>query len=166
MHEITYREASPADYPAISELMRQMGWVNCIAVPERFYRMIDNSSRTVVALDESGIIGFARAICDSESNGYITDVAVSPSKQGRGVGRRLVTILMGDNPEIKWVITTAPASRMFWEKLGFTTLHNAMEKKRASQRPSKMHPYSQPDTNLFNKYVLGVVKKIYRFIKP
>lgn len=159
--KIIYRKASPEDYPAITSLIRGMGWIKKISDPS-FFKMIDNSDRTVIAIDDLRVVGFARAICDEESIGYITDVAVLSEKQGQGIGSRLVAILIQDNPNIKWVISTSSEGRSFWEKQGFTVMNNAMERKRASDKP--VHQSSSPPKNKLRKYLGSSLRKLYKVV--
>jgi GNAT superfamily N-acetyltransferase len=96
---------------------------------ERFERIMRGASRSVVAVDEEGIVGFARALFDGASNGYISTVAVAKDRQRQGIGRELVTRLMAHAPaeEITWVLRSARESRAFWERMGFRASETAME---------------------------------------
>jgi len=93
--------------------------------------MLQNTDRTVVALDGSRIVGFARALCDEVSNGYISMVAVAVDKRGLGVGSELVRRLIKDDPEITWVLRAGRGSGGFWERVGFQSSEIAMEKCRS-----------------------------------
>jgi hypothetical protein len=66
---IEYRSATPADYDAIRKFLAGNGWEKRVADAERFKKMMDNASRTVVALDDTAVVGFARALTDGVSNG-------------------------------------------------------------------------------------------------
>lgn len=82
-----YREAAAGDLDAIRAFLAENGWASRVADTERFGRMIENATRTVVALDDNRIVGFARSLCDGVSNGYIGTVAVAEDKRGQGIGR-------------------------------------------------------------------------------
>ena len=93
--------------------------------------MMDNASRTVVAISDGEIVGFARALCDNASNGYIGTVAVSEKMRGRGIGRELTQRIMGDDPNITWVLRAGRKDSVgFWEKMGFRSSDMAMERER------------------------------------
>jgi ribosomal protein S18 acetylase RimI-like enzyme len=77
------------------------------------------------------VVGFARALCDGVSNGYISMVAVAPERRGQGIGRELVRRLMGDDPAITWVLRAGRGSTGFWQKMGFSASEIAMERNRA-----------------------------------
>ena len=97
--------------------------------PNRFERMMQEADRAIVAREAERIVGFARALFDGASNGYISTVAVSTDKQGQGIGREMVKRLMDvDEPEkITWVLRAGRGSKGFWEKMGFKKSEIAME---------------------------------------
>jgi GNAT superfamily N-acetyltransferase len=91
--------------------------------------MISGANRTVVAVEQERIVGFARALFDGASNGYISTVAVAGDRHGQGIGRELVKRLMDvDRPaNITWVLRAGRGSTGFWEKMGFKKSETAME---------------------------------------
>jgi GNAT superfamily N-acetyltransferase len=129
---VFYREVQPDDYEAVQIFLAENGWAVRVSNSERFRAMLDGADRTVVALDGSRVVGFARALCDGVSNGYISMVAVAEDVRRQGIGRRLVEQLMhGDTGgEITWVLRAGRDSRGFWEHLGFTASNIAMERVR------------------------------------
>jgi predicted N-acetyltransferase YhbS len=64
------------------------------------------------------------------SNGYIGTVAVAEDRRGRGIGGKMVRQLMGDDPNITWVIRAGRGSEEFWQRMGFEHSTVAMERKR------------------------------------
>jgi predicted N-acetyltransferase YhbS len=129
--EMDYRPIVPEDYEPVRRFLSEAGWQQRVADPERFARMLKNTDRTVVAIDGARIVGFARALCDEVSNGYISMVAVAADRRGEGVGRELVRQLIGDDRGITWVLRAGRGSGGFWEKMGFETSELAMERVRA-----------------------------------
>lgn len=125
-----YQPARESDFDAVREFLAANGWGKRVANAERFRKMIENASRTVVAVDGGQIVGFARALCDDVSNGYIGTVVVAPDKRGRGIGREMVKRLMGDDPDITWVLRAGHGSGEFWKKMGFAESAVAMERNR------------------------------------
>ncbi len=93
--------------------------------------MLKNTNRTVAAIDGSRIVGFARALCDEVSNGYISMVAVAADRRGQGIGRELVRQLIKEDAGITWVLRAGRGSRGFWERVGFQSSEIAMERVRA-----------------------------------
>lgn len=68
--------------------------------------------------------GFARAVTDRATFGYLADVFVLPAHRGRGLSRFLVTALL-EHPDLsglrRWMLATADAHGVY-EALGFTAL--------------------------------------------
>jgi ribosomal protein S18 acetylase RimI-like enzyme len=127
-----FRAITPEDYELVRRFLAEVGWQHRVTDPEQFRRMIEKTDRTVVAWDDSRVVGFARALCDGVSNGYISMVAVAPDRRGQGIGRALVECLIEDDPNITWVLRAGRASGGFWKKIGFTGSKLAMERVRAS----------------------------------
>jgi N-acetylglutamate synthase-like GNAT family acetyltransferase len=127
--EITYRPAEPDDYDKVRQLLIDVGWQARVRDQKRFKKMMRGASRTVVAWEGERVVGFARALFDGASNGYISTVAVTADKQKQGIGRALVKRLMDvDEPgKITWVLRAGRGSNGFWEKMGFKKSQTAME---------------------------------------
>lgn len=125
-----FRRMNPDDYEPVRKFLSEMGWHQRVADAEKFKKMIENTSRTVVAVDGSRIVGFARAVCDEVSNGYISMVGVAADKRGQGIGRELVRQLIGEDAGITWVLRAGRGSDRFWEKMGFRRSEVAMERVR------------------------------------
>ena len=129
---LDYHPISPQDYEQVRQFLTENGWAHRVADPERFVRMMEGTNRTVVAWDEGRVVGFGRALCDGVSNGYLSMVAVAEDRWGQGIGRELVRCLMGDDPEITWVLRAGRGSESFWQKMGFAASEVAMERPRRS----------------------------------
>lgn len=127
-----FRSITPEDYELVRQFLAEAGWGHRVGDPELFQRMMEKTDRTVVAWDNSQIVGFARALCDGVSNGYISMVAVAADRRGQGIGRKLVERLIDDDPNITWVLRAGRGSGGFWGKMGFKGSEIAMERPRAS----------------------------------
>jgi predicted N-acetyltransferase YhbS len=128
-----FRTIKPADYEAVRQFLAENGWEKRVADAEKFYKMMENANRTIVALENNRVVGFARALCDDVSNGYIGTVAVAADFRRKGIGRKLVERLMGDDENITWVLRAGRGSEKFWEKMGFSVSDAAMEKTRITK---------------------------------
>ena len=93
--------------------------------------MLEHTNRTVLAIDGSRIVGFARALCDEVSNGYISMVAVASDRRGQGIGRELVQRLIKEDAGITWILRAGRGSSAFWKRVGFQPSEIAMERVRA-----------------------------------
>ena len=125
-----FRSITEDDYDAVRQFLAEVGWRERVRDRARFERMLRRTSRTVAAFDGGRVVGFARAVCDEASNGYVSMVAVAEDLRGRGVGRELVRRLIGDDTGITWVLRAGRGSDGFWEKMGFKRSSVAMEKVR------------------------------------
>ena len=139
---IHYGTAEPANHDAIRQFLSENGWGARMADAERFRRMMSGAARTVVAWEADRIVGFGRALCDDASNGYLSMIAVAEDRRGQGIGTEIVRRLVGDDPEITWVLRAGRDSRGFWENLGFRPSEIAMERTRRTSDSAGNAPSS------------------------
>jgi GNAT superfamily N-acetyltransferase len=66
------------------------------------------------------LVGFARAASDGVAFAYLADVYVVHEHQGRGLGKRLLQVMIDDGPgrEFRWTLFTADAHGLY-ERFGF-----------------------------------------------
>lgn len=131
---IEYQPIKPEDYDAVRQLLIDSGWQTRVQDSVRFRKMMERADRTVVAFENSRVIGFARALCDDVSNGYVSMVVVAADKRGQGIGTEMVKRLIADDEDgnVTWVLRAGRDSGDFWRKLGFTESTIAMERVRHS----------------------------------
>ena len=125
-----FRSLVPADYESVRQLLAENGWSHRVADGEKFRQLIDNTSRTVLALDGDRVVGFARALCDEVSNGYISMVVVAADWRRQGIGRELIRLLIRGDEGITWVLRAGRDSAEFWKSIGFSSSEIAMERLR------------------------------------
>lgn len=82
-------------------------------------------------------VGFARAVTDRATFGWLADVFVVPAHRGRGVGRMLVEAALA-HPDLqslrRWVLATADAQDVY-RALGFEDAAHGRFMERKSERP-------------------------------
>ncbi len=129
---ILVRSARETDREAVQRLLLACGWDHPrIADPHRFTELYAAAARSVVADDDGTIVGYVRAITDGVSNGYLGLAAVAPTHRRRGIGRRMVQQLIGDDDRITWVLRAGrDGAKEFWESVGFVPSAVAMERRR------------------------------------
>ena len=104
------------------------GWVHRVGDAPKFARLLANSQRSVVAWESGHVVGFVRALCDSDSNGYLSMLVVDRNHRGKGIGRALVTTIIGENSDITWMLRAdREGSQAFFARLGFRVSTVAME---------------------------------------
>lgn len=128
---LNVRDLQPAETQSVRLFLGQHGWSHRTGSAEHFAQLIEHSQRTAVAVQGEHIIGFARGITDGLSNGYLSMVVVDEQHRRAGIGRALVEHIMGDNPDITWVLRAGrEGAETFFASLGFETSVIAMERPR------------------------------------
>ena len=126
------RAIQPTEIEPARRLLAANGWEKRVADAAQFQLLVSRSQRALVAVDNGEVIGFARALCDDISNGYLAMLVVAQSHRRRGIGQALVKAVMGDDREITWVLRAGREGvARFYEKLGFVRSDVAMERPRA-----------------------------------
>ncbi|MBT2332488.1 GNAT family N-acetyltransferase [Variovorax paradoxus] len=125
------RSAAVSDLDAVHRLLSTNGWAHRIGDAEHLGRLVSASQRAVVAVADDEIVGFARAITDGMSNGYLSMVVVAQPFRRRGIGQALVQHIVGPETSITWVLRAGRAGAAeFFARMGFSASSVAMERPR------------------------------------
>jgi len=103
-------------------LYGSVGWTAYTKDPERLALALAGSSRLATARDDGRLVGLARVLTDGASILYLQDVLVAPDHQRTGLGRRLVSALLDEYPDVRQKVLLTddePAQKGFYESLGF-----------------------------------------------
>lgn len=122
------RSIATSDVEAVNRLLVDNGWSHRIGDVPGFMRLVLASQRAGVAVAGDEVVGFARAITDGISNGYVSMVVVAEQHRRQGIGLALVQGLIGSMTRV--LRAGRPGAAQFFEKLGFRASTTAMERSR------------------------------------
>lgn len=95
--------------------------------PEKLKIAFTNSMFRCFVHEHGALVGVGRALADGADCSYICDVAVLPSHQGTGLGRKIVERLVELSRGHKKIILYAvPGKEGFYRNLGFKSMNTAM----------------------------------------
>jgi ribosomal protein S18 acetylase RimI-like enzyme len=95
--------------------------------PDHLKKVFGNSLFVSFVYDAGRLVGAGRALADGGDCSYICDIAVLPSHQGTGLGKKLVGDLVERSKGHKKIILYAvPGREPFYRKFGFLRMTTAM----------------------------------------
>jgi len=125
------RDFELSDLDGVYRVLVANGWAHRIPSTDYLQQLVRASQRNVVASVDGEVIGFARAITDGLSNGYLSMVVVDAARQRQGVGKALVQRLIDGEHGVTWVLRAGRSGASdFFVKLGFVASNEAMERLR------------------------------------
>jgi ribosomal protein S18 acetylase RimI-like enzyme len=127
---VSIRPIEAHEFEAVRLLLRANGWSGARLESENFAALVANARDAIVAVDGDRVVGFARALGDGIFNGYLSMLVVDAGYRKQGIGRALVERVMGDNPDMTWVLRARGDVQKFYEKIGFVQSTVAMERVR------------------------------------
>ena len=95
--------------------------------PALLRTVFSNSMFTCFVYDGARLVGAGRALADGGDCSYLCDIAVLPSHQGSGLGKRIVEHLVEQSRGHRKIILYAvPGKEPFYRKFGFLRMKTAM----------------------------------------
>ena len=82
--------------------------------------MFRNSNVVRSAWDGDRLVGLLRAWTDFAFDGFVSDLAIHPAWQGKGVGKRLLDCLSEFGDGIQWTLHASPLAGEYYPKVGWT----------------------------------------------
>ncbi|MGT2799658.1 GNAT family N-acetyltransferase [Streptococcus marmotae] len=119
---ITYVKQAKLEMSSVLELYRAVEWTNYTNQPQMLEQALANSLLVIAAFDQEKLVGLLRAVGDGASILFVQDILVLPDYQRRGIGRRLMEMLLASYPAIYQLhlLTGREEKTMaFYESLGF-----------------------------------------------
>ena len=95
--------------------------------PMHLQKVFSNSMFKCFVYEDAKLVGAGRALADGADCSYICDVAVNPSHQGEGLGKKIVAHLVEASRGHKKILLYAvPGKEPFYRKFGFLRMKTAM----------------------------------------
>jgi predicted N-acetyltransferase YhbS len=116
---ITIRPWQAEDFAVVKALSTAQGWTTPQTRPESAMGAWRTSWPTLVACNDSEVIGFLRAISDGHVTTYIAEVLVVPHWQRRGIGDALITVCHHLCPTTRLDLLSTEHAHAFYERLDF-----------------------------------------------
>jgi ribosomal protein S18 acetylase RimI-like enzyme len=109
-----------------------LGTIRPVDDEERLREMIAQANLIVTArLEDGTLVGVGRGMNDASWSCYLSDLAVSKSAQGLGVGKGLLDeARRAVGPRVSLILVSVPDAVGFYERAGMTPLPHAFWYKR------------------------------------
>ena len=118
------------DGPAMSALLRSVGWDARAARVDALDEAIRGTPEFAAAWDGDRLVGTARSLTDGSLYAHIATVVVDPRYQGLGVGERLMHALVDGRDGVRFGLSAAPGMAEWYARLGFEPDERAMVRHR------------------------------------
>jgi ribosomal protein S18 acetylase RimI-like enzyme len=116
---IDYSDDKKPALGAVLDLYRAVDWSSA-GKPEALYKGLLASHSLVTAWNGEALVGLGSAISDGHLVVYFPHLVVSPEFQGRGIGTRLMTMMMARYRGFHQQALIADGRAIdFYKKLGF-----------------------------------------------
>ena len=127
-------KTSPDFYPnpeSVLALFNKAGIGKPNWTPERLERAMKGSSLVISAWENENLVGYISVISDHAWAGYITQLAVDPSQQKMGIGKKLIQNAEAHfGNEVTLVVHSSDAATKFYEAYGFEAYADVYKLKR------------------------------------
>ena len=134
--ELTYHLDRRPDVEAIRALYAAAPLRRPIHDPETIRRMFAGANVVISAYEGERLVGLLRGWTDYVFDGYVCDLAIHPTQQKAGVGRRLLELAQGLGADIQWVLLASPIARDYYARVGWEKVENGWKLARSGWPPS------------------------------
>lgn len=119
---LTYQREKNFTPEELKNLFLAVGWESG-NYPEKLLKAVANYGCVWSARDEGKLVGLIAAMDDGIMTAYIHYLLVEPAQQGKGIGRELTRLLLGDYRDYLRILLVADRADLvaFYGEFGFRT---------------------------------------------
>ena len=125
---ITYKVNDELDAVELAEVFKLSGITRPVEDLPRLQKMIEHADIIITAIEEGKVVGVARAITDYHYCCYLSDLAISRDYQGKGIGKKLVSLLKEELGEkVSLILLASEEAMEYYPKIGFESIDNGFK---------------------------------------
>lgn len=123
MENLVFKEDIILNVEDISYLYNNVGWSSYTKDIDSLIKSIKNSLKVISVWDNDLLVGLIRVVGDGHSIIYIQDILILQKYQNRGIGKRLIEIILDKYKNVRQkVLLTDKEEKniLFYKKVGFS----------------------------------------------
>ncbi len=127
MENLVFKEDIILNVEDILYLYNDVGWSSYTKDIDSLIKSIKNSLKVISVWDNDLLVGLIRVVGDGHSIIYIQDILILQKYQNRGIGKRLIEIILDKYKNVRQkVLLTDKEEKniLFYKKLDFLWLKN------------------------------------------
>lgn len=124
---IIFKEDCISEMNAILKLYNDVGWTAYTDNPEELLNAINHSLKVWTVWDGDTLIGLARVVGDGYTIIYIQDILILNKYQGKGIGSKLIKLILEEYKDIRQVVLLTEDSEKtigYYTKNGLTDVRD------------------------------------------
>ncbi|XZH38284.1 GNAT family N-acetyltransferase [Clostridium perfringens] len=123
MENLVFKEDIILNVEDILYLYNDVGWSSYTKDIDSLIKSIKNSLKVISVWDKNLLVGLIRVVGDGHSIIYIQDILILQKYQNRGIGKRLIEIILDKYKNVRQkVLLTDKEEKniLFYKKVGFS----------------------------------------------
>ncbi|EGT0694181.1 GNAT family N-acetyltransferase [Clostridium perfringens] len=123
MENLVFKEDIILNVEDILYLYNDVGWSSYTKDIDSLIKSIKNSLKVISVWDKDLLVGLIRVVGDGYSIIYIQDILILQKYQNRGIGKRLIEIILDKYKNVRQkVLLTDKEEKniLFYKKVGFS----------------------------------------------